>query len=354
MAIRIGLIGASGSVGSILTNFLRADARLELICAARSLAPNLLQPVAAQAAIKWQSLDIFDEAALLGFCKSCDIVVNCAGPAAAVQYRVYAVTERLALPYVDVAAHAPKGNLGGANALFAAGLSPGWSGLVPRYLSERFEQVLECAVAVGGCDTISLCAAEDFLASMMEETGGRAKIWQAETGQPDSNKAAVRLAAYFPAGAALRPFLSTEANALIHAHKFRRFACFMVYDGREGLAALARSIAARDPGPLVAASRRDTFGRRTYQSLICEVRGVEGGREVTRALHLGGRSGAQLTALAAAAALCDLIARPDEGVAGDFATHADSVRALDLLRAAPGVSVTEFASLHDRFEEGTL
>jgi hypothetical protein len=314
----IGLLGASGSVGREVVRLLRPGHRLRI----GGRDPQALQRLAGEpGAVQAQPLDLNDEGALRGFVAGCRLVVNCAGPSYRVLDRVARAALAAGADYLDVGGddllwqrlegQVPEGR----RVLLSAGMLPGLSGLLPRYLAAGLQRIDEMRCYAGGLGALSASAAEDFLLSLDPAYGfgrarqawcdGRAVAWSGAPVEalrrPWSGNRDLLATAY----------LGAEGQRLFASLGVARGSAFNLFEDGQLLACLRRiqgrgaaeSDRAGRVAELVAASRLDAAGRTPYQLLAVELSGCSGGREVQRSAWLRAGDGSRLTAAMAAFAV---------------------------------------------------
>lgn len=314
----IGLLGASGSVGREVVRLLRS--RHPLRIGGRDL--RVLQRLAAeQDDVQAHALDLNDEGALRGFVDGCRLVLNCAGPSYRVLDRVARVALAAGADYLDVGGDDPlwqrlAGRVPeGRRALLSAGMLPGLSGLLPRYLAAGLQRIDEMRCYAGGLGVFSASAAEDFLLSLDPAHGfGRARqAWRdgraiAWNGAPAE---ALRRPWLGNRELLAMPYLGAEGQRLFAALGVASGCAFNLFEDGQLLACLRRIQGRGGPGEdragaiagLVAASRLDAAGRTPYQVLAVELRGRSGEGDVQRSAWLLGGDGSRLTAATAAFAV---------------------------------------------------
>ena len=138
----IGVIGATGMVGAAVAERLHS-AGLPILLGGRRRS-SINHPTHAD--IEITQVDITDSVSLDAFCRSCSIVVNCAGPS----YRILDTVARTALSngahYVDPAGddpvytrlERPPGPQKAA--VVSAGLLPGVSAMLLSWLADRLDE----------------------------------------------------------------------------------------------------------------------------------------------------------------------------------------------------------------------
>lgn len=149
----IGIIGAYGVIGKIVTAELAKSVDCELLIGGRNneKIQALCNSIAAKAT--GMVVDVYNNDSLRQFCGACTLIVNCAGPSLKIKDRVIRIAVACGCDYVDPGIWFDKNDEyadlfieNGLTGMLYAGWIPGISGLLPRYLYEKH---------AGGFDTIS-------------------------------------------------------------------------------------------------------------------------------------------------------------------------------------------------------
>lgn len=176
--MRVGLIGATGRVGMATLRRLIDDSDIAVLGAGRSEE----RVVAAVSSINSErcvavGLDLFDSAQLDRFCRSVDLVINCAGPSGVVLDRVITAAAQAGRPVIDAGGYDPVlerlpavaelGRRDHAAVIVGAGLLPGLSGLYPRWIAEKTgEAPQRLDVFYAGTDSWGSSSAWDIVQSL--------------------------------------------------------------------------------------------------------------------------------------------------------------------------------------------
>jgi hypothetical protein len=277
----IGVLGATGDVGRHAAGFLE---RLGL------------GPVRAGGSAV---ADFRDPASLDRFASGCGVLVNCAGPAHASGDSVAEAARRAGAHYVDASGDDPVRVHNGHTALLSAGLQPGLTALLPRWVA-RDTEVHTLKVWLGVSDLFSRSAAEDYLHAAASGRGEALAAWRGERRSKALTRETGVTLPFFPEPVTLLPYLSPESERLARAlrithgdwytvlsgeHVGRAFDRVHGFDREEAVAALCR------------ASRLDLAGREPRVVLIAE---ADGRTAVLRAKGNGAVTGA-VVALAVSA-----------------------------------------------------
>ncbi len=357
----VGVLGAYGAVGSSVARSLAA-AGLRLRVGGRdparvtAVAGHLGTPAGAMV------VDVDDALPLARFCAGCRVVVNCAGPSSVIGDVVARAAAAAGSGYVDVGGDAAlAASLAGtaAPAVVGAGISPGLTGLLPRWLATRLpEPPVRLRAWCGGLQEFTPAAAADMLASLDDGHGVALAAWR--DGGVVRHAHAARSEATlppFPGRVAVLPYLSAETQSLAGRLGLSDVEWFNVFAGRRTLAVLHR--ATTGPGPatararLIDAAAADAAGLRPYQLLVFELSGVTR----VRTLVVRGEDGYRLTAATAVAAVHAVVAGsvPAGGhLAADVLDPEPVVADLRRGGAAGVVHVSDAPADADPVEEGAV
>lgn len=312
----IAILGATGDIGSALVQQLaragigplRLGARH--VAAAWALADGLLP-----AAIGCRAVDAGDAASLADFLADCRLLVNCAGPSHHLAPIVAEAAARASIDMVDVAGDAEPAipPAAGRVSVLAAGLQPGLTGLLPRWLAgQRFHRVERLTCHFGVLDLFTPIAAADYLAAATDGTGQANAGWRGGRVQGAclTRREAIALPGFAGTVTAL-PFLSAESARLAVALRLERGDWFNIVAGGHMLAAFDRALALPQSvavESLCRASRLDLVGKRPGVTLALELSGMRNSQPATASALLHGPGNATLTACMAVAAVQAVLA----------------------------------------------
>lgn len=297
----IGIIGASGEVGTHTANVLRALGIGPLRLSTRDSAGR-------------RTVDVHDPASLDRFARGCRVLVNCAGPSHVVGDRVARAALRAGADYVDAsgddAVRTVLGQAAGAHrVVLSAGLQPGLTGLLPRWVACReLDAVHGLRAYTGVLDEFTLAAADDYLHAAGDGTSESLAAWRGGARSPRAlTRRDGETLPFFPAPVTLLPVLSTESEHLARAMGLVRGEWYTALTGEHVRSAFGR-VRALDRAEAVAALRRasllDLAGREPHVVLLAQLDGTAGGQRRTCTVLLRGRGNGELTgAMTALAAL---------------------------------------------------
>ncbi len=352
---RIGILGAYGAVGQCLVRLLRMRQYDALRVGGRNrervlvLARDELRP-----RDEWVTVDVEDGASLAAFCAGCDLVIHCGGPSYLILDKPARAAAAAGAHYIDVGGdeltHERLIGLPlrekGLTSILSAGLMPGLSGILPRWLAQSgFDRVRSATAYFCIRDHFSPSSSKDFLLSLGNGYGTSAAAWQhgfrvpLSTGPQSESELA-----YFPGPVMFFPFLSREAERVAHELRLRELRCFSVLEPGQTLTLLARmrtslhaadmSAAAED---LCRAADFDLLGRDPYQLFVYRMEGEVKGKATTQtAIFRGDKTAAVTAAVADVAADVILLNRVPPGL--HFAAEVlESETTIARLRNSPGV-----------------
>ncbi|WP_024618044.1 saccharopine dehydrogenase NADP-binding domain-containing protein [Pseudomonas kilonensis] len=308
----IGVLGASGDVGlasarallNLGVNELRLGGR-DPRNGARCLAS--LQQQWPDAHLQWTAVDFNDAPALAGFAGGCDVLLNCAGPAWQLADRAAQAALQTGAHYVDAAGEMTLEPSQWRNrcAVLGAGLQPGLTGLLPRWLAEQaFTQVLGLTSYFGLRAPFTAVAADDFLQGAVDGTSEPLAAWRNGRCSRALRRSRDVLLPCFPGQVHLLPYLNQEGERLAMDLRLDVGQWFnVITDGHVFKALdLAHSLPrAEAVQRLCEASRLDLSGQPPFVTLLLQLDGLWDDQARTRSLVLSGAGNAALTGAMAAA-----------------------------------------------------
>jgi Saccharopine dehydrogenase NADP binding domain len=321
----VGIIGGYGAVGSATARLLggMAIAALRVGGRRQAAAEHLLAGLPGDSSA--QAVDISDDASLSRFCAGCHTVINCAGPSYQIRDRVARAALAAGAHYVDPGGDDPvvdaltrDGPHGGWTAILSAGMMPGLSSLLARWLARKLDRVDWLTAYIGTMDYLTPAGAGDYLLSLGGGFGVPQAAWRTGALRRDVLSPAVDVELpFFPGRVTAYPFFSTEAERLVRDLNVRDADWYNVFDGgAHMLAALGRLQGAMSgesalvpaAAELIRAAELDMFGRSPYQVIHIQLQGRRAGGEEAFAVALRGSSTYQLTGAVAAVAARSLLA----------------------------------------------
>jgi saccharopine dehydrogenase-like NADP-dependent oxidoreductase len=181
MTVLVGVVGGYGAVGGAVARQLHqwfagsgVDGRLRIGGRRLDGAQRLVSgELAGQG--EAMTVDVYDDEALRRFCTGCRVVVNASAASYLVVDRVATAALAAGADYVDAGGDCPLFDrlvpLGladtGRRALVTAGMMPGLTGLLPRWLAGLgYRKVRRLIAYVGVMDRLTPAGAVDYLLSL--------------------------------------------------------------------------------------------------------------------------------------------------------------------------------------------
>lgn len=354
----VGVVGAYGAVGRAAVARLAARAgpcRLRL--AGKSEEP--LRAVAHAAGLSEADIyvvDVYDHAALAHFCAGCSVIINCAGPSHRLCDRVAQAALEQGADYVDpsgdelllarlerLTARAP-----GRVAIASAGMLPGLSGILPRWMALGFERCEQLTGYIGALDRFTPAGLQDYLMGLA--AGESLRSWENGKSAPASATRLIDIdLPFFSQRVSAHPYLNCEGERLARALDLTRAHFYNVFGGEHLLSALARVMgtppelrtsggAARD---VERAVDLELAGRTPYVLYLFQLDGICEGQVRTRSLMMRARGASELTG-AVAAATAQALIEAEIPVGAHFAADVLApCLTIQRLREAPVVSAWE-------------
>lgn len=375
----VGVLGGYGAVGSATARLLRERGDVTLRIggrdpdrAARFVSDDL---GGAGEAI---AVDVYDEEALARFCDGCRLVVNAGAPSYLTVDRVARAALAAGADYVDAGGDCPLFDRlvgtdlagDGRRALVTAGMMPGLSGLVPRWLAAQgFARVTRLTAYIGVMDRLTPAGAVDYLLSLGEREAESQAVW---LGGRRVRRQATPLAdvelPFFPGRVTAYPYLGYEGERLARQLGIDELAWYSVFDGGASMMATLSRLQGAMSGEsdltaaaaeLASAAELDMFGRDPYQLMVFEAHGeATGGGDVSRTCVVRSEDTSRLTGtVCALATIAVLQGRVRPGVW--FAAEGlDPAWVVDELRSTGAVRAFELydgpADVVSALEEGVL
>jgi hypothetical protein len=309
----IGIIGGYGDVGLQAARMFNEWGKHPLRIGGRNPETARLKLEAEFPRAQWVSVNIEDDRSMESFLDGCELIVNCAGPS----YRTAACAAGMCLAkgchHVDAGfdkgLEAMIGTPQSTAVLYAAGATPGLSGLLPRWLAKSFDKVDSLIYFAGALDRFTASAAEDYLAGVSGNDNEPLAAWKdgARRSSVLRRKPGATLP-FFPREVALYPYFDAEAEFVAASLSLRDGEWYLAIDGSHVPPVLeeVRTLFPADRKSAVKrlcmAAELDSAGRRKYINLIIQLRGIQNGAGITRTLILQADRPSTLTGWAVAAA----------------------------------------------------
>lgn len=349
----VGLIGAGGAGGGAALEQLLEHDELRVRAGQR-------RPRRWPEGVQGHSLDLFDDRALAQFCAGCQVVLNCAGPSWHIGDRVARAAHAAGAGYVDAFGNAALlAALQGARqaSIIGAGVFPGLSALLPRWLARRgFDRVDSLQVHAGGREHCSPAGGADVLLSALGGFGTPNAQWRDGRAQSLTVEPQAQRLPGFPEAVVRSAYLTDELQRLARTLGVGHASFHNVFDHGD-IPALIATLCQRlsqdsDALPqavaqLVQAAELQLLGRRAYYRLTVELAGWRGGQPLRQRAVLSSADSYGLSATVAVCATLQLLGEPDwRGAhwAGDCLASEAVIEALQMGSACQALSIVNLAS----------
>ncbi|OLU33796.1 hypothetical protein [Pseudomonas sp. PA27(2017)] len=317
----IAILGASGDIGHAVALALLRLGHEKLRLGGRDAKRGQrsvarLQERFTTVQVHWQVADAEQPASLAAFAHGCALLVNCAGPAWQIADKVARAAELANCDYLDVAADSSllerlddrQWQRRGRRALLGAGLMPGLTGWLPRWLvAQELTRVVRLNSYLGVRAFFTEVAANDFLHSAVSGDNEALAAWRGRRCSRVLTRRDNPGLPGFPPRSRLLPALDQEAERLARDLQLEQGNWYSVIEDGYVLAALDQAHARpRNEAvkALCEASRLDLSGRDEFVSFLLVVSGWKDESPMARSLLLNGSSNAALSgAFAAVTAL---------------------------------------------------
>lgn len=294
----IGIVGAAGAVGRAAATALHRGGNTELRLGGRRR--EALEELALRLpGSKAVTVDLFDPTELASFCHGCEVVLNSAGPAFDVDDRVARGSITAGADYVDAAGDdvlfqrltRVQPVRATATAMVSAGMMPGLTALLPRYLAQiTLGEPQTLTGYVGGQDRFTVTAAADYFRGG-SSFGAARTVLRDGMRVPETRSTNDASLPFFPERASAMAFLSTEVERVCARLGIGEASWYSVFTGEHVTAAVRVPTGDGTAEALARAAALDSFGRRTYQLMVLEM----ATSLQTRTLVLRGRGASELT-----------------------------------------------------------
>lgn len=163
---KIGMIGCGGRIGPAVCKYL-SESNYEIQGGQRHEPDYNNYP----SNFTWKHLDVNDDKELSDFCKGCDIILNCSGPAYILMEKVALAAATAGAVYVDVSDalvfnDEVRSKLEGKGKFYlASGFYPGITGVMLNKIIQSFDSINTLSGYSGGAELYSLIGCLDIIMS---------------------------------------------------------------------------------------------------------------------------------------------------------------------------------------------
>lgn len=288
----IGIIGGYGEVGHHACLTLQQYGIGPLKIGGRNPQKGKAKQFDLMPGANWEEVDVEDDNSLSAFIAGCDLILNCAAPShrysrrianICLQHQVNMVDAGIDNNYVSNPLHT------GDNVIvYAAGATPGFSGLFPLWFGSRFSKVHSLLSYYGTSGQITPAGAEDYLEGSLHPNNMPRAAWRNGIILNElSRKSGVTLP-FFPAEVTLFPLFDDETHLVAKRLALQHGEWYAAVEGEKSIAALdsARFGYKTDAKAMIEklcfAVKMDTLGRSPYFILMVQLTGELEGKEKTQ------------------------------------------------------------------------
>lgn len=345
----IGVMGCGGAVGRAAATALLRDGGLRLRGGHRNATAR------SGPGFERVTVDAEQPGALARFCAGCRVVLNCAGPSCLIGDRVAQAATSAGADYVDAFGSirlerqiARWADQAGQAFVVSAGIFPGLSGLLPRWLAiQAFDRVERMRAFAGGREPCSWGGGADVLLSSLDGFGSPGAVWAG--GRVLAGAASVlddvELPG-FPGRVHARPFLSQETERVAASLGLGRAEWYSVTPSVRIPEAITRACAnlsmrgaddrdalAQSVAELIRIAELEMAGRAPFYVMSVEMEGLWHGRPVCRRAVLRAADSYRLSGEVAALAVRSLLEGPRTAGVRWAAESIDPDRAIETIRS---------------------
>lgn len=291
----IGIIGASGKIGSEIIKTLNVKAPQEqLRCGYHSNRRS--------DGNQWVCVDIDDRNDIKAFMEGCALVINTAGPSERYSQKVMEAALECGVSLIDVGhsrCYAKTTRLNkGQRMIYACGAVPGIIGFIPRKLAEDFDHIYSLNVNIALREMLTLTAARDLVTASQLPDGKASGIKAKTENIPLIGDEVYRY-----------QFSDEESAAIDTLLHVRSSSWYMVRDTDDYEKLFSSTYKDKDEMAerLCRLYRISMAGREDYLKFVIEMEGMKDNRPKTVSAYLNGISGSVVSGRVAAAAALALL-----------------------------------------------
>lgn len=232
----------------------------------------------------WQKVDVEDLESIKNFIMDCELIINFAAPSHKYSRKIAKVCLEQNINLVDAGLdndYAAKSLDTGNNVVvYAAGATPGFSGLFPLWFAKQFDEVSDLISYYGTLGTISAAGAEDYLEGSLHSSNIPRAAWR-EGVIPNvlSRKNGITLP-FFLRDVALFPIFDDETKIVAEKLNLKTGEWYIAGEGQKTVELLDRVGFEYQNDPkktikkLCFAAEMDSLGRSHYFTLLLQLTGT--------------------------------------------------------------------------------
>lgn len=357
---RIGVLGGTGEIGKRTVDILKREYSV--------LASYYSRYRESEHNCRFSKIDISDSEQLTGFCKQCDVIVNCAGASFLNGEMVARIAAELQIPYVD-----PSGEAFLEDRLddlkdsgifvLSSGYFPGMSGLLMRHICESFDVPEKiCGLSVSE-ETPSQSAIEDFILTNLSGFGTALAYYHNGAIQKDESEKIeiIRNKVY-----RFQNYLTVEVERIARAYALQQANWYNASFGDEIIRKLQEAVIKLKLGDgeykdivkeVIEIFKRNVKSDAQYTYIKIEGEGIAGNKRILKKAEVTSDCSSEISAIIAACAVKSVLdSRPDNGIyyAMDIINSQELLKSLAGLNVKATICDVEERRLQEEYEEGAI
>lgn len=309
----IGILGAYGATGIWATRFIKNNSNNSLRIGGRNIdkVPQELREEWKDA--KWVKVNVSDKESIEKFINGCETILDCAKLSVEQTKLMDEIAEAKGVSVLHLGIAGFERQESKVPIFYGTGAIPGLSGLIPQYLSKKFDHVTSLEFYYGGLGAFSYTAANDFIDSLHNDDNRTMVYWkngEILPFEPSANDYSEDLKSVIPINK-MFPFFDGEAEAITRKLNIDEARFHMCLSGKRMIEIMnsARHQYKQNPDEtikkLCTASKLDTFGIKENTFYLCIMEGVKDNVPAKFKMTVSGLGPSPLTGVSAGAAtLC--------------------------------------------------
>jgi hypothetical protein len=288
----IGIIGGYGEVGLQACLLLQKWGKKPLKIGGRNPRKGQKKHASLISNSIWEEVNAEELISLRKFINGCDLVINCAGPS-------HRFSEKIIKECILQGCHLVDAGMGVRPSqfaqesieramIYAAGATPGLSGLFQIWFGHKWEAVNSILCYTGALGQLTRSGAEDYLEGVLHHSNQPRTAWRNQI-VPNllPRETGIRLP-FFPRETTLLPVFDAETHLVAKRLDLQNGDWYVAVDGDNIMLVLGSASLQYQSNPkaviekLYLATQLDTAGRKPYFKLLVQITGVKGGKKLTQ------------------------------------------------------------------------
>jgi len=321
----IGIIGGYGEVGLEVTRLLKKYNKHSLRIGGRNIKLAKMKLQKELFDVELMQVDVDSDRSVEAFIDGCDLIINCVGPSYNSESLAAKKCFEKKCNYVDLGINKKLESMRNINnditAIYGAGFMPGLSGILPRWLAQKFHKVSSLTCYTGISDKFTSSAAEDYLAGIFDSNKSLAAWKEGKVVNSCLKRKTNVQLPYFLEEVNLYPYFDKETEYVAESIGIEDGEWYMAFEGENIQSVLEKvcfefiSDKKNAVKHLCMATTLDSIEIGSYVNFLVEMHGVEEENEIVKTLILQMDKPSVLTGtMAALAGMAILEGRVKKGV----------------------------------------